>query len=156
MSSSTIKAELRTKLGSRAARNMRAMGRIPSTIQGGEGDHLNISIDEVEFWTARRRHVHLFDIEVGGQTESATVRELRWDAMGDHIDHVEFRRVQRGVAIEVEVPLEFLGHPKGGVLNHLVTKIGVRREALSLIIGQVPHRVNLLPGPSVRRTTRSA
>jgi large subunit ribosomal protein L25 len=126
MSSAILKAEVRSKLGSRAARQIRSMGRIPATIQGGEGDHLDISIDESEFWSARRHHVHLFDLELGGTTESATVRELQWDPMGDQIDHIEFRRVRRGVAVEVEVALEFVGHPKGGVLNHLASEIEVR------------------------------
>jgi large subunit ribosomal protein L25 len=126
MSSSTIKAEVRATVGSRDARRTRALGRIPAVIQGGDGAHLNISVDEAEFWSARRQHVHLFDIEIDGKSEPVTVRELQWDSMGDHIDHVEFLRVQLGVAVEVEVALEFVGQPKGGVLNHLASTIEVR------------------------------
>ena len=126
MSSSILKAEPRTKLGSRAARDLRAMGQIPASIQGGEGDHLDISVDSQEVWAMRRHHVHLFDLEVGGNTESATIRELQWDPISETINHIEFRRVVRGVAVDVEVPLAFVGHPKGGVLNHLMDTLEVR------------------------------
>ncbi len=124
--SATLKAILRDKLGSRFARRLRAQGRIPASIQGEHRDNVDFSIDEVEFLTARRHHEHLFDIEFDGRAaETAVVRELAWDAFGDEIVHVEFRRVVRGQKTRIEVPLEFLGHPKGGVLNHSVTHVTV-------------------------------
>lgn len=126
MSSATIKADLRPKLGSTEARRLRATGRIPATIQGGGGEHLDVSLDLREFVNARRHHAHLFDIEVGGRTESATVRELQWTVLGDSISHVEFRRVRRDEKTEVSVLLEFVGHPKDGVLNHLLGELEVR------------------------------
>jgi len=125
MSTSILSAEPRTELGTRPSDALRQAGRIPASIQGEGGENLEISIDSREFWTARRGHVHLFDIEVGGATEPAIVRELQWDPFGESILHVEFRRVTRGVKIESEVELEFEGHPKGGVLNHLVTHLTV-------------------------------
>jgi len=124
MSSSTIPAEIRTNLGSRSARNLRAGGRIPASIQGGEGGCINVSIDSREFWRLRRQHVHLFDLEVDGKLQSATVRELQWDSLGDNLNHVEFHRVVRGVKTQVSVTLSFSGHP-AGVLNHLHDEIDV-------------------------------
>lgn len=126
MSSATIQADLRKKLGSREARRLRAEGRIPASLQGGEGDHLDIHLDSRLFWEARRHHVHLFDIEVDGRSEPATVRELQWDPLGDELNHIEFMRVVRGVKTQVEVALEFTGQPAGGVLAHLVDVLEVR------------------------------
>ncbi|MFT5285811.1 MAG: large subunit ribosomal protein L25 [Planctomycetota bacterium] len=126
MSSSTIAAEVRTTLGSRNARDLRAIGRIPASIQGGAGDVIPVSIDSREFWRLRRQHVHLFDLEVAGSLEPATVRELQWDSLGENLNHVEFHRVVRGVKTQVAVSLEFVGHPAGGVLNHLHNEIDVR------------------------------
>lgn len=123
--SATLNAESRAKLGSRHARRLRDAGRIPATIQGGDGSHLDVSIDAHEFWTARRAHEHLFDIQVEGGSEAAVVDELQWSSLGDEILHVEFRRVKLGEKTETEVGLEFVGHPKGGQLNHLLTSIPV-------------------------------
>ncbi len=125
--SATLKAAQRESLGSRSARNLRRVGRIPVNLLASDGKaNVNLSIDQVEFMTARRGHVHLFDIDVDGKTESAVVRELQWDLFGDRILHVDFKRVARDVETEAEVELEFVGQPKTGQANHLVTHIAVR------------------------------
>jgi len=117
-SSATLACELREKLGSRASRKLRAQGRMIASVQAdGEKPHLDVHFDVDEFFTSRRQHVHLYDLEVGGEAHSVVVRELQWDAMGDHILNVEFKRVTRGVATESEVTLRAYGAVKDGVLN---------------------------------------
>jgi len=123
--SQVLKAQKRTQLGSRASRQLRAEGKLPANIQG-EGNHVDIAIDEREFLASRRAHVHLYDIDVDGEVESAVVRELQWDTFGDNLLHVEFKKVTRGVETESEVALEFTGMPKGGVINHLVDHVTIR------------------------------
>lgn len=124
--SAILKAETRTKLGTRASRALRADGKIPANLQPADGkDHLDFAIDEREFLATRRAHVHLYDIEVGGASETAVVRELQWDSFGDNIIHVEFKRVQRGVETETEVELHFVGNPKG-VVNHTIQHLTIK------------------------------
>ena len=125
--SETLKAELRTKLGSRSARKLRGDGRIPASMDSDSEStqHQDFSIEEHLFLATRRRHVHLYDIDFSGKVESAVVRELQWDAMGEAIVHVDFKRVRRDVETSADVMLEFTGHPKGGMLNHLITKIRI-------------------------------
>jgi large subunit ribosomal protein L25 len=123
---SRLTAAPREKLGTRASRKLRLQGRVPASIQGESKPTLHFSLDEDEFLAARRGHAHLFDIDLGGGTpEAALVRELSWNAFGDRIVHVEFRRVLRDRETEVEVELEFVGHPKGGILHHLVTHLTI-------------------------------
>ncbi len=122
--SQTLKAQKRTKLGTKASRALRAEGRIPANIQG-DGVHLDFSLEETEFLTSRRKHIHLYDLDIDGEMETAVVRELQWDTFGDKITHIEFRKVIRGVKIESEVALEFYGHPESGILNQLMAQITV-------------------------------
>ncbi len=124
-SSQTLSAAKRDNVGTTGARRLRGEGRIPSNIQG-DGDHIDISIDEREFLATRRAHVHLYDIDVEGSVETAVVHELQWDVFGDNIIHVEFRKVERGVEMESEVELVFVGTPKGGVPSHLVDNLMIR------------------------------
>ena len=129
--SSILTAERREIVGTSAARKVRSAGRIPASLQAdGESAHLDISIDEREFLTSRRQHVHLYDIDVEGEVSSAIVRELQWDAFGDNIIHVEFRRVQRGVEIESVVALTTVGQANG-VVNLLVSQIALFKMVLS-------------------------
>lgn len=119
-------AKPRTKLGSRPSKYLRMQGQIPCSLQGENQANLDLSVDAAEFARARRHHTHLFDLKVeGGKSEPAMVRELQYDAMGDHIIHVEFLRVVLGQRTETEVELEFTGHPQGGVLNHLITQVTI-------------------------------
>lgn len=122
----TLTGQPRERVGSRHSRALRAEGRIPCNIQGAGGANTNFSIERHQFLSARRKHEHLFDIELGGdEPETALVRELQYDAFGDDIIHVEFRRVIRGQEIETDVELRFVGHAAGGILNHLVTHVTI-------------------------------
>jgi len=124
--SEVLKAELRAQLGSRAARALRAEGRIPVSMNADSTHgHVDLSIEEHYFLATRRRHTHLYEIEIGGKLEMAVVRELQWNTFGEQIVHIDFKRVQRDVKTESVVELEFTGHPKGGVLNHIHTHITV-------------------------------
>ncbi len=125
--SESLKAEPRAKLGTRSARKLREQGRVPASMDpdSASGQHRDFSIEEHLFLATRRRHVHLYDLDFGGTVESAVVRDLQWDAMGEMIVHVDFKRVRRDVETSSDVALEFTGHPKGGMLNHLMTKVRV-------------------------------
>ena len=125
-SSESLKCGLRDKVGSRDARKLRSQGRIPASIQAeGKSAHLNIHLSAEEFHSSRRRHVHLYDLDVDGEEHTAVVRELQWDVMGDYLNHIEFRPVQRGVAIESQVTLVFHGQVKDAVLSQNVTEITI-------------------------------
>jgi large subunit ribosomal protein L25 len=114
--SKALKTEPRTRKGTRHAR----------LLSDGTAAAVEFSIDAHAFMTARRQHVHLFEIELGGGLETALVRDLQWDTFGEAVLHVDFKRVRRDVETEAEVELEFVGHPKTGALNHLVTHVTVR------------------------------
>ncbi len=125
--SEVLKAEVRTKVGSRASRALRQDGRIPAALNADDKHELvHLSIEEHGYLASRRRHIHLYEIELGGKLQMAVVRELQWDTLGERIVHIDFKRVQKDVKTESEVELEFTGHPKGGVLNHLITHVTVR------------------------------
>lgn len=139
--SETLKAAKREKVGTRSAKKLRAAGRIPANIQGEGKDHLDFSVDLDEFLATRRHHVHLYDIDIEGNLESALVRELQYDAFGDNIIHIEFKRVVRGQKTDAEVPIEFVGHPKGGVLNQVLTSVHI-----SCLPSQIPDSLEVKIG----------
>lgn len=124
--STTLKAQVRDQLGTRRSRKLRAQGRIPGNLQGGpDQPHLDLSIDEDEFLTARRHHQHLYELDLGGKVETALIEELQWDVFGERIQHVEFRRVDRFAKTDVVVPIEFMGEPKSGVVMHLRNELTI-------------------------------
>ena len=124
--STKLNAERRDRLGTRHSRKLRDQGRIPASVRAeGERPQVSLSISEEEFLAARRQHEHVFTLTVENVEQAALVDELQWDTFGERIVHVEFRRVDLDKATEVEVRLEFIGHPKGGLVNHLITNLSV-------------------------------
>jgi large subunit ribosomal protein L25 len=116
--SANLKATPRERLGSRHSRRLRAEGRLPISVQGEGKANVDLSIDLDEFLAARRHHEKLFDLDVeGGETETAVVRELQYDLLGENLVHAEFQRVVRGVETEAEVDLTFVGQFRGGILT---------------------------------------
>jgi large subunit ribosomal protein L25 len=123
----TLKAETRAKVGSRHARKLRANGRIPASLPSDDGSpHVDFHIDEHTFMATRRRHSHVYELQLDGKSQHALVRELQWDTFGESIIHIDFKRVRLDVKTDADVELEFIGHPKGGLLNHLVTHVKIR------------------------------
>jgi len=124
--STHLKAVQRPRLGSRHCRMLRAAGKLPASVHGQGKAHAEIALDMDQFLAARRHHENLFDLDVeGGAAETVMVREIQYDAFGDRMVHVEFRRVVRGVAIEADVELVFVGQARGGVLTPLHRTIKV-------------------------------
>lgn len=124
--SEVLKSEVRAKVGTRSARALRAEGRIPASVGADDKHkHLDIHIEEHNFLATRRRHTHLYELDIQGDVQMAVVRELQWDVFGERIVHIDFKRVQRDVKTETVIELEFVGVPKGGILNHLVTHVTV-------------------------------
>lgn len=124
--SATLTCKKRDKVGSRDARSLRRQGRTVANLQSPDGKpHIDFHFSRDEFLATRRQHVHLYDLDIEGELETAVVRELQWDALGDEIFHVEFKRVQRGVETESEVELSFYGQVKEGVLTHNVTHVTI-------------------------------
>ena len=69
--SSVLTAESREKVGTRPSRALRSEGRIPANLQAdADNAHVDFSINENEFLASRRRHVHLYDIELAGGKHS--------------------------------------------------------------------------------------
>jgi len=121
-----IACERRTEVGSRSARRLRYEGRAIGCIQAAEGtSHTDIHFDAKEFETARRHHVHLFDLDMGSSVQSAVVNALQWDALGDTLLHVEFRAVERGVAIDSKVEIRFQG-TAAGIVQHILDEVMIR------------------------------
>ena len=146
----TLQGELRDKVGSRTARKLRAAGRVPVSIQGQDKQNTDASIELAAFESARRKHESLFDIELGSGSETVMVRELQWDSMGETLVHIEFKRVVRGVEIEAEVEIHFMGQSRAGALQHLHDRLKVRAipsklpDAIEIPADLVPEGAPLL------------
>jgi large subunit ribosomal protein L25 len=122
--------------GSRVARRLRAQGRIPAIIYGHKQAPVPISVPRDSVWEMIKRTTHLAELNLGGTTEMALVREVQWDHLGKEIIHLDFARVSADESIETEVRLDLRGTApgvaEGGVLEQLVHSVRVTCRASAI------------------------
>ncbi|MGH2784481.1 MAG: 50S ribosomal protein L25 [Actinomycetota bacterium] len=139
----TIQAEARPGTGKGVARKLRSVGKVPAVLYGRGMDPLAVAVDRMSliraFKTDAGRNV-LIDLEVQGDTHLTLARELQRDPVRGTILHVDFLKIARDEAIEVDVPIHIEGEApgvkEGGVIEHHIWSVRV-----SCLPGNVPERM---------------
>jgi large subunit ribosomal protein L25 len=128
--------------GHRANRRLRRSGRIPAVIYGGDSEPTPISIDARELRHALHAAGAVLELELGGDTQNAVLKDAQSDPVRGDLWHVDFLRVRMDVAIQSTVVLELVGiddspgHTEGGVLEQQLRELTI--EALP---GDIPENV---------------
>jgi len=124
--SAILNASLRESAGKGSARALRREGKVPGIVysKGGAVTSIALSAREVTLEYKRGRfRSRLMDIIIDSKTMQALPKDLQFHPVTDVIEHVDFIRVEPGVALRVQIPVKFSGQEKaiglkrGGVLN---------------------------------------
>jgi len=131
-----LKAQPRADTGKEAARKLRAEGRIPAVIYGKDMDARGLSLDlqETEYLFQRiavENTILDLVIEGDGEPVQTLIREIQSYPHKPGLLHVDFLRIQKGVAVEVEIPVSLDGIPigvreAGGILEQLINELRVK------------------------------
>lgn len=124
----------RSESGKGVARKLRRAGRVPGVIYGGGEGPVLVSMEAREalnlFQSISVENTILQLTVDDREAERALVREVQVHPFRTELLHVDFLRVQRGVAIEVHVPVHLSGVPEGvklgGVLEQVLHDIVVK------------------------------
>jgi large subunit ribosomal protein L25 len=127
--SATVTAEPRPELGSRANKRLRDSGKLPGVIYGHKQAVVPITLPKKEVVKHLDKGAHLFSLSVNGAAENVLVKDVQYDHLGIEVIHVDFARVDLTERVEVTVPLELKGDPKGeadgGVLTQVVSELEI-------------------------------
>jgi large subunit ribosomal protein L25 len=138
MAKATLKAKKRDGSGKGVARTLRREGRVPAVLYGRELEAIHLSVDAHE----AERLFHsisvdntIVDLAVEGEKKPylTLVREIQTHPWRPALLHVDFLRIQEGVAVDLEVPIKLLGVPAGvrlggGVLEQMIHDLPIRCE----------------------------
>jgi large subunit ribosomal protein L25 len=149
MSSKTeLKAQARIVKGKEVARRLRAEGRIPAVLYGKDMEARSLSLDLQEtehLFRAISVENTILDLMIDGEKTpvQTLVREVQTHPHKPGILHVDFLRIQKGVAVEVDIPVQLEGTPigvreGGGVLEQVVNELRVK-----CIPSKIPEVVSL-------------
>ena len=132
-----IKAKVRSEIGGRRPRRIRASGRVPAILYGsGTAQALELNGREIaEALHGSSSESVLVDLTVeaeGGATtkKMALIREVQHDPLRDTIEHVDFHQVEENKKLRVEVPVHEIGEAigvrtGGGILDHALRTLRV-------------------------------
>ena len=143
-----LSAQLRAETGKEAARKLRAGGRIPAVVYGKDMDPrgLSLNLQETEYLFQRISVENtILDLVIEGDDEPvrSLIREIQSYPHKPGLLHVDFLRIQKGVAVEVEIPISLEGLPigvrdSGGILETIINEIRVK-----CIPSKIPEMVSL-------------
>jgi large subunit ribosomal protein L25 len=112
MSEIKLIAHAGRELGTRPSRRLRAESRIPGVIYGLGRPSVTVSVDRRDVRLALSTDAGLnalLDLEVDGSTELAVVKEVQRHPVRREVIHIDFLRVDRDAAIEVDIPIHIEG-----------------------------------------------
>ncbi len=125
----SIAVESRPGLGSRANKRLRDTGKIPGVVYGHKEAVVPVTLPKKELVNHLNKGAHVFDLTLEGKAEKVLVKEVQYDHLGIEVIHVDFARVSLDEKVEVTVPLELKGTPKGeddgGVLQQIVAELEI-------------------------------
>ena len=147
MDQTKLKAEKRTKFGSRECRRLRNQGMIPGNIYGHKEANVAIAVHEDVLNPVVHSGHRVVDLDVGGESFKAMFREVQWNTFGTAIHHVDLVRIDADERVEVSVPIELRGTAPGtqagGVLEQHLRTLNVECLAFQ-IPDSIKVRINTL------------
>jgi large subunit ribosomal protein L25 len=126
---------------------LRADGRVPATVYGLGSDAVSVSVDWRELRGALTTDAGvnaLINLEIDGHASELTiVKDLQRHAIRRSVLHVDFLRVSRDVAIEVDVPIVLHGEAEevtrnDGVVDHMLFQLTIRAKP-----GAIPNEISV-------------
>ena len=130
MKSVSISAEKRVDLGKKDAKVLRAAGKVPCVIYGGESIQ-HFSVTEIAFKNlVYTPNVYVVAIDIEGTTINALIKEIQFHPVTDRIVHVDFIELIPGKAVNTNIPVittgNAIGVMNGGKLRKTLRKLSVR------------------------------
>ena len=123
-----LKAQIRENTGSKDAKRVRKIGRIPAVVYGHKKEPIAISLDENTLVEGLHSGRRLVSVQIGKKQETMILKELQYDYLGKDIIHVDLMRVEEGETVRVTVPIELKGSAKGAQEGGIVEEHTDRLE----------------------------
>jgi large subunit ribosomal protein L25 len=147
MAEITLAAATGRTTGSRASGRLRAAGKVPATVYGLGEDPVVVAVDWRELRHALTGEAGLnalINLEVDGhQSELTIVKEMQRHPIKRNVLHVDFLRVSRDVAIEVDVPIVLTGEAEDVLRNEGVIEQVLFNLTISAKPGSIPNEIDV-------------
>ncbi len=132
MDQMVIDATSRKETGKKAAKAIRASGKIPAVVYDEAGKSTIVTVDEVQFNKVWRTitATTLVTLNVDGKKCDAFIRDTEYDIMTDKVLHADFFAVSNKKPVVRTFKMQYTGTPagvlKGGFMVRHIPEIKVK------------------------------
>lgn len=132
MSDINITAKKRTKSTKGAVNKLRREGNVPGVLYSKGSEPVNIFVEELSLKpVVYTSEVHLVNLKIENQDNVRSIlKDIQFDPLTDRIVHVDFQAVTLGKAIQLQVPISFIGSAvgvkEGGKLQQNLHKLDIQ------------------------------
>jgi len=132
-----MEVKTRSERGSRANKRLRDSGLIPGVIYGHKQDVLSVTLPGSDLTHHLGKGAHLFELSLDGKGETVLVKDVQYDHLGSEVIHVDFTRVDLHERVQITVPLELKGTPKGEAEGGVLTQVIANLE-IECVVTDIP------------------
>jgi large subunit ribosomal protein L25 len=108
-----LPVEKRDSFGTARARRSRRGGSVPCMLYGSKQANVPLFTKALDLGKVIKAHSALVRLKLGEQEQTALLREVKWDVMGEYVQHVDFVRVEMSDEVKLKVPVHCFGVPAG-------------------------------------------
>lgn len=154
-----LPVEKRENYGSANARRARRGGKVPCILYGGKQANVPLFTTVLDLGSVLKAHSALVRLKLGEQEQTALLREVKWDVLGEYVQHVDFVRVEMTDEVRIKVPVHCFGVPvgigEGGELQVVKAEVEVlaRVDSIPNEIRIDVSNLKLFDGVHVREVT---
>jgi large subunit ribosomal protein L25 len=135
----TIEADVRDAVGTRQVMKLRGKRLVPAILYGHGEANVLLSLREETVAKLLKSGARLVNL-TGAIKDTALVRDVQWDSMGNEVIHLDFARVSATELVDVTLPVvlhgEAIGLSQGGQLRFQSHQMAIRCPA-----GQLPEHI---------------
>ncbi|MEZ4210900.1 MAG: 50S ribosomal protein L25 [Candidatus Paceibacterota bacterium] len=140
----TLNANLREVINKSENKALRESGKIPAVFYGLKKDVTSLSVDRKEFINVFKEagETSTITLKTPNGEFNAMIHDVQLDPVAGSVNHIDFLAVDMNKAIEVDVPLEFVGESEavkgGGVLVKVLHEVTV-----SALPSNIPQHIDV-------------
>jgi large subunit ribosomal protein L25 len=143
----TLKAEKRQGRGKNDARRLRASGRIPAVLYGGEkGKAVEIAVDPKNLLRILHSEAGvntLIGLQLDGGDTRVLVKEYQLDPIDHKLLHADFYQVAMDKTITVTVPVVLKGEAKGVKQQGGIVDFVTREIEIEVLPADIPENITV-------------
>ena len=113
MKTLTLKAELRTEFGKKAAKAARREGMVPCNLYGAGENVTFVVCDDAATTEIYTPSSFIVELDFNGKIEKAVMREAQFHPIREQVLHIDFYRVVDGKPVAIALPVRLTGNAEG-------------------------------------------